>query len=55
MLFEIEKVAQNKGFNEIRLWVFRENPAVSFYEYNGYSISQNESTETRYRMRKVIS
>jgi ribosomal protein S18 acetylase RimI-like enzyme len=55
MLFEIESVARNEGFNEIRLWVFRENPAVSFYEYNGYCISENESTEIRYRMRKSIS
>ena len=54
MMREVEQLAQEEGFEEIRLWVFKKNPAVSFYESLGYRITSEDSIKNRLRMVKKL-
>jgi len=55
MMKEVEQWAQENGFEEIRLWVFQENPAVSFYERLGYRVLSEDFLRSRLRMVKNLS
>ena len=52
MMREVEQLAEKKGFGEIRLWVFKENTAVKFYNGLGYRVLSEDSLGGRMRMAK---
>ena len=52
MMREMEQLAKEEGFDEVRLWVFKENPAVSFYKRLGYNIISEDFEKGRIRLVK---
>ena len=53
LLEESERQARDRGVAELQLTVFKESPAVTFYQRAGYTIA-GETKRHQYRLRKSL-
>lgn len=51
-LYLVEKLARARGFSELTLNVFRDNPALALYERDGFDCIDTQFY--KYKMRKVL-